>query len=232
MRLYLNSDKAYRRKGGQADEDPHHHRNMSQVMYLSGATIPRDPNLRSDNRSSMKSAKGRTCRPTTTFVQVSYGSGGMRNGPMRPQTANPNAMPPNLHTKDRARPVRTGMSEALLKNDLDYNASFMRKVEHPSRFYSDFGNIRAWRPSCEPSIMTGIWDAPLSGGSHSNAKSVDNLKVFSVHSRIVSEGEQLASVDRLFKPDAPTNLSPEKECSCNKGKNVHNWPDEKVWGRV
>ena len=70
------------------------------------------------------------------------------------------------------------MSEALLKNDLDYNASFMRKVEHPARFYSDFGNIRAWRPSCEPSIMAGIWDAPMGSGDARNTKSTDNLKVF------------------------------------------------------
>ena len=52
------------------------------------------------------------------------------------------------------------MSEALQLNDLDYNTSFMKKVDHPSGFYNDFGNIRIWKPNREPSIMANVWNAP------------------------------------------------------------------------
>ena len=69
------------------------------------------------------------------------------------------------------------MSEALQLNDLDYNTSFMRKVEHPSSFYGDFGNIRVWQPNREPSICAGVWDAPV-GLETKNAKSMENLKIF------------------------------------------------------
>ena len=161
MRLYLNSDKTYRRKDREEQPDGNRHiRNESEAMYVSYPTFAKAPNLRSDCRSEMKSAKGRQIRPETTFVQVSYGGGGVRNGPMRPQTANARTQAPTLHTQERVRPVRAGMSEALQKNELDYNTSFMRKVEHSSNFYSDFGNIRIWQPNREPSIMTKVWDPP------------------------------------------------------------------------